>query len=655
MTTNDGKLWGGRFASGPSPELEALSRSTHFDWRLVPYDIAGSHAPTPRRCTAAGLLTDADERRAARRAGRPRRAATTPGTLRPDPDATRTCTAPWSGCCSRRSAPSSAAGCAPAGPATTRSPRCCGCSCATTRGSLAELVLDLVDALAAQGRAHLGAVMPGRTHLQHAQPVLLTHHLLAHAWPLVRDVDRLADWRGARRRLAVRLGSAGRQSAWASTPRRWPRELGFAASSPNSIDGTAARDFVAEFAFVCAQVGVDLSRLAEELILWSTREFGFVRLHDSWSTGSSIMPQKKNPDIAELARGKAGRLIGNLTGLLATLKALPLAYNRDLQEDKEPVFDSVDTLEVLLPALTGMVATLEFDTARMAELAPQGFSLATDVAEWLVREGVPFRVAHEVAGACVQRCEELGCELDELTDAQLAEISPHLTPAVREVLTVEGSVASRDGRGGTAPDAGRRAARRADRGASSGRMAGSPDLRRPALVLAGPVLEVAPRLLGAELRHGDGRAAAHRGGGLRRRQRRRARTPTAGRTPRNAVMFGPPGHLYCYFTYGMHVCCNVVTGAEGTASAVLLRAGEVVDGVEVARSRRPGASDRDLARGPARLCRALGIELERQRQRSGHGSDHPRAGRAAVPEVSTGPRVGLRGDPDRPWRFWVHR
>jgi argininosuccinate lyase len=163
------------------------------------------------------------------------------------------------------------------------------------------------------------------------------------------------------------------------------------------------------------------------------------------------MPQKKNPDIAELARGKAGRLIGNLAGLLATLKALPLAYNRDLQEDKEPVFDSVDTLEVLLPAFTGMVATLVFDTARMAELAPQGFSLATDIAEWLVREGTPFRVAHEVAGACVRRCEELGIELHDLTDEQFAEISPSLTPEVRLVLTAEGSVASRDGRGGTAP------------------------------------------------------------------------------------------------------------------------------------------------------------------------------------------------------------
>jgi argininosuccinate lyase len=176
------------------------------------------------------------------------------------------------------------------------------------------------------------------------------------------------------------------------------RELGFDGSTPNSIDGTASRDFVAELAFVAAQIGVDLSRLAEEVILWSTKEFGFVTLHDSWSTGSSIMPQKKNPDIAELARGKAGRLIGNLTGLLATLKALPLAYNRDLQEDKEPVFDSVDTLELLLPAMTGLVATLTFDNARLAALAPQGFSLATDIAEWLVREGVPFRVAHERPG-----------------------------------------------------------------------------------------------------------------------------------------------------------------------------------------------------------------------------------------------------------------
>jgi argininosuccinate lyase len=269
---------------------------------------------------------------------------------------------------------------------------------------------------------------------------------------LVRDLGRIRDW-DARVAADSPYGSGALAgSSLGLDPQQVAHELGFTDSSPNSIDGTAARDFVAEFAFVAAMIGVDVSRLAEEVILWSTREFDFVKLHDGYSTGSSIMPQKKNPDIAELARGKAGRLVGNLTGLLATLKALPLAYNRDLQEDKEPVFDSVDTLEVLLPAFTGMVATLTFNTERMAELAPQGFSLATDVAEWLVRQGVPFRVAHEVAGECVRRCEDLGIGLEDLTDAQFAEISEDLTPQVREVLTVAGSVASRNSRGGTALD-----------------------------------------------------------------------------------------------------------------------------------------------------------------------------------------------------------
>jgi argininosuccinate lyase len=187
------------------------------------------------------------------------------------------------------------------------------------------------------------------------------------------------------------------------------------------------------------------------VVIWATKEFSFVTLDDAYSTGSSIMPQKKNPDVAELARGKAGRLVGDLAGLLTTLKALPLAYNRDLQEDKEPVFDAVDTLEVLLPAFSGMVATLTFHTDRLESLAPQGFALATDIAEWLVREGVPFRVAHEVAGACVRDCEARGIELWDLTDDDFSRISEHLTPDVRSVLSVEGSLASRDAVGGTAP------------------------------------------------------------------------------------------------------------------------------------------------------------------------------------------------------------
>ena len=221
----------------------------------------------------------------------------------------------------------------------------------------------------------------------------------------------------------------------------------------NSIDGTASRDVYAEFAWVCAMAAVDISRMSEEVTTWATKEFSFVTLDDAFSTGSSIMPQKKNPDVAELARGKAGRLIGDLTGLLATLKGLPLAYNRDLQEDKEPVFDAIDQLEVLLPAVAGMMATLEFHPDRLAELAPQGFALATDVAEWLVRQGVPFREAHEISGEAVRVCEEQGIELWHLTDEQFAAISTHLTPGVREVLTVAGSLASRSSQGGTAPEA----------------------------------------------------------------------------------------------------------------------------------------------------------------------------------------------------------
>jgi argininosuccinate lyase len=321
---------------------------------------------------------------------------------------------------------------------------------------IAGLVLDLVQALADQAAAHPDAPMPGRTHLQHAQPVLLGHHLLAHGWPLLRDVERLMDW--DRRASSSPYGAGALAgSSLGLDPEAVAADLGFDSSVPNSIDGTAARDVAAEFAFVTAMIGVDLSRLAEEIIIWATKEFSFLTLADAWSTGSSIMPQKKNPDVAELTRGKAGRLIGDLAGLMATLKALPLAYNRDLQEDKEPVFDGVDTLELLLPAVTGMVSTLVFHTDRMAALAPQGFALATDIAEWLVRRGVPFRDAHEIAGGCVRRCEERSAaegrsiELWDLTDDDLTAISPELTPQVREVLTVVGSLTSRDGRGGTAP------------------------------------------------------------------------------------------------------------------------------------------------------------------------------------------------------------
>jgi argininosuccinate lyase len=443
-----GRLWGGRFADGPSPELELLSKSTHFDWRLAPYDLAGSRAHA-RALARAGLLTDDELTRMLD--GLTELAARVADGRLVAAEADEDVHGALEGALVELLGPELGG--------KLRAGRSRNDQIATLlklylrdhARLLAGHVLDLVDALAGRAEQHLGAVMPGRTHLQHAQPVLLSHHLLAHAWPLLRDVDRLRSWDDRVATDSPYGSGALAGSSLGLDPEAVARDLGFSGSSANSIDGTAARDFVAEFAFVAAMVGIDLSRVAEEVIVWATREFGFVTLHDSFSTGSSIMPQKKNPDISELARGKAGRLVGNLTGLLTTLKALPLAYNRDLQEDKEPVFDSVDTLEVLLPAFTGQVATLELRVDRMAELAPQGFSLATDVAEWLVRKGVPFRGAHELAGACVRECERRGIELHDLTDEQLAAIDARLTPDVRDVLTVEGSVSSRDGRGGTAP------------------------------------------------------------------------------------------------------------------------------------------------------------------------------------------------------------
>lgn len=446
--TTHGALWGARFAGGPAPELVELSRSTHFDWELAPYDIAGSRVHA-RALANAGYLTASELSDMVAALDRLDEDVAS-GAFSADPTDEDVHGALERGLLER-------AGHELGG--KLRAGRSRNDQIATLvrmylrdhAERLESLLVGLIDALASQASAHPTAIMPGRTHLQHAQPVLLAHHLLAHCWPLVRNLERLRDWE---KRANVSPYGAGALagSTLGLDPVQVAEDLGFAASSENSIDGTSARDVVAEFAFVCAQIGIDLSRFAEEIILWNTREFGFVTLDDAYSTGSSIMPQKKNPDIAELARGKAGRLIGNLAGLLTTLKGLPLAYNRDLQEDKEPVFDSVRTLELVLPAFTGMVATLRFHVARMAELAPQGFSLATDVAEWLVKRHVPFRVAHEITGAVVRFAEDRGMELHEVTDEQLASISPLLTPDVRSVLTTEGSVASRSGRGGTAPE-----------------------------------------------------------------------------------------------------------------------------------------------------------------------------------------------------------
>ena len=446
MAQNNDALWGGRFASGPDGALAALSKSTHFDWRLAQYDLKGTAAHL-KALHAANYLTD-EELAVLDKAVAELSKRVSSGAFLPKADEEDVHAALERGLI--EIAGSEIAG-------KVRAGRSRNDQIATLVRSfmldaadeVEKQILGYLDALCTQAENHMGVAMPGRTHFQHAQPVLLSHHLLAHAWPQVRNLQRLENWRNRTNHSPYGAGALAGNTLGLD-PRLVAKELGFSDVTENSMDATSSRDLVAEFAFILTMTAIDLSRFSEEIIAWATKEFSYIKLADEFSTGSSIMPQKKNPDIAELARGKAGRVIGNLTGLLATLKGLPLSYNRDLQEDKEPIFDSFDTLMLVMPAFTGMVATMTFDKERLEELAPQGFSLATDVAEWLVKQGVAFRDAHEITGELVRFCEEHGIELSQLTDEQLAGVSKHLKPEVKKVLTVSGSIEARNGAGGTA-------------------------------------------------------------------------------------------------------------------------------------------------------------------------------------------------------------
>jgi argininosuccinate lyase len=313
--------------------------------------------------------------------------------------------------------------------------------------AVGEAIVDLQRALLERAaQAGTDVYLPGYTHLQRAQPVLLAHHLLAHFWALARDHERLVD---ALRRADVSPLGAGALagSSLPLDPDGVAADLGFARRFDNSVDAVSDRDFVAELCFVGALLMVHLSRLGEEIVLWTTDEFGFMKLADEYATGSSMLPQKKNPDIAELARGKAGRVIGNLTGLLATLKGLPLSYNRDLQEDKEPLFDTLDTVQLALVALTGLLATAEFDADTMRAAADSPTVAATDLAEWLVARGMPFREAHAVIGAIVRQSIERGVPLDELVMTE-----PRLGPDALPLLEPGRAVQRRSTPGGAGPE-----------------------------------------------------------------------------------------------------------------------------------------------------------------------------------------------------------
>ena len=437
-------LWGGRFSDAPDDAVFALSRSVQFDWRLAPYDLRSSLAHL-RVLKSSGLLTG-DLAAKIEGALRELISEVTTGKFLPKPEDEDVHSALERGLTEKIGETGGA----------LRAGRSRNDQVATDLKlyaidnmlDIAGQISHLQQALIAKATEYGDAPAPGFTHMQHAQPILFGHELAKHIHSFTRDIDRIQDW--LTRTSVSPLGSGALAgSGLGLKPEVTAQDLGFASSSANSIDAVSDRDFVAEALFIISLVGVHLSRIGEEWCIWATTEFGWAKVADAYSTGSSIMPQKKNPDMAELARGKAGRLIGNLTGVLAMLKGLPFAYNRDLQEDKEPLFDSIDTLRLVLPAVTGMVATTSFDRAKMLAAAPQGFSLATEVADFLVRAGVPFASAHEAAGKCVAICESKNIQLHELSDSDFTAVHPQLTSEIRKSLTIDGAIASRTTVGAT--------------------------------------------------------------------------------------------------------------------------------------------------------------------------------------------------------------
>ena len=437
-------LWGGRFNSAPADAMAALSRSVHFDWRLAPYEIEvnlihlknlveqGVVSKENGKKIESALLdlakdigsgsfkySDADEDvHSAIERGLTERCGEVGGAIRAGRSRNDLVVTDFK------------------------------LYLIDHLLEIASQVSALVKVINTQAANNLDVIAPGFTHTQHAQPITFAQELSKHSHALLRDIDRIFDW--LKRNSFSPFGAGALAgSSIQPNPEKVAKDLGFSGAMANSIDAVGDRDFAAEALFDLAMLGVHLSKIGEEFVLWSSTEFGWVKIADAYSTGSSIMPQKKNVDIAELARGKSGRFIGNLTSLLVVLKGLPFAYNRDLQEDKEPVFDSVDQLLILLPAITGMIETAQFNSAAISKGAADGFSLATEIADFLAKKQIPFATAHEVAGECVKFCEKNGIELDQLSDAQLLSIHPSLTGEVKAFLNVNGAVASRTSSMGT--------------------------------------------------------------------------------------------------------------------------------------------------------------------------------------------------------------
>ena len=439
-------LWGGRFSQGTADTVFALSRSVHFDWRLAPYDLRSSLAHL-RVLESSGLL-EANDAAAIKAALKELATDVESGTFSANALDEDVHSALERGLNEKLGA---LGGALRAG--RSRNDQVTTDLRLFSIDHMLEIARQLTllqIALLEKAGEYVNDSAPGFTHIQHAQPVSFGHELAKHAHACARDLDRINDWL-ARTSVSSLGAGALAGSSLPLDPESTAHDLGFNSVFANSIDAVSDRDYVAEALFIFSLIGVHLSRIGEEWTLWASTEFAWAKVSDAYSTGSSIMPQKKNPDMAELARGKSGRLIGNLVSVLTMLKGLPFAYNRDLQEDKEPLFDSVDTLLLVLPAVTGMIATTDFDREKMSREAPMGYSLATEVADYLVLKKIPFAQAHEAAGKCVAQCELDGRQLHQLTDSELIAIHPALDAGVRGVLTVHGAINSRTTHGGTAP------------------------------------------------------------------------------------------------------------------------------------------------------------------------------------------------------------
>ena len=437
-------LWGGRFNQSPAQSMRDLSRSVHFDWRLAPYEIEVNlvhlHnlikqkiiSKSDGQTLEKGLLELAGEIGS--------------GKFTYNNNDEDVHSAIERGLVEK---------CGQIGGAIRAGRSRNDLVITDFKLYLVDHLLEIASALTFLARNftdqalnQIDVIAPGFTHTQHAQPITFGQELSKHSHALLRDVDRIFDWIDRNNYSPFGAGALAGSSIQPE-PETSALKLGFIGVMENSIDAVSDRDFAAEALFIMAMIGIHLSKVGEEFVLWSSNEFDWVEIDDAYATGSSIMPQKKNADVAELARGKSGRFIGNLTALLVVLKAMPFAYNRDLQEDKEPIFDSVDQLLILLPAISGMVETAKFKQTNISKLASAGYSLATEIAGFLSKTGVPFSIAHEVAGACVKFCEKNGIVLEQMSDQQLQEMHPNLTPEVKKFLTVTGAISSRTSAMGT--------------------------------------------------------------------------------------------------------------------------------------------------------------------------------------------------------------